>query len=107
MFINTVKSLADNFTEFKRLVHAYVWAYVKEYVYAETEETYKFIFRQFVVIGEDEAAIKDKAYKYLRSLYSEDAFVITNIIPYREELSRELRKDFTDVLEEICATQYN
>lgn len=27
MFINTTKSLEDNFTGFKRVVYAYVWAF--------------------------------------------------------------------------------
>ena len=63
MYINTVESLKDSFTPFKRVVYAYVWARVKEWVYTETEETYEFVFRQFVVIGEDEANIKHKADK--------------------------------------------
>lgn len=105
MYINTVESIKDSFTSFKRVVCAYVWAQVKEYVYTETDETYKFVFCQFVVIGEDESDIKDKADKYLRSAYPADAYIITNIIPYKEVLSRELRKDISDVLEKIHSAQ--
>ena len=105
MYINTVESLKDSFTSFKRVVCAYVWAQVKERVYTETEEAYEFVFCHFVVIGEDEATIKDKADKYLRSLYPPDAYVITNIIPCKEVLTRELRKEFSDVLEKIHSAQ--
>lgn len=105
MFINTVKSLEDSFTGFKRVVYAYVWAHVKEYEYTGTEEIYKFIFRQFIIIGEDEFDIKAKADKELRDAYPEGDFVITNIIPYKETLTRELRKEFRDVLEEIHSPQ--
>lgn len=105
MYINTVDSLKDSFTPFKRVVYAYVWAQAKEWVYTETEETYEFVFCQFVVIGEDEANIKDKADKYLRSLYPADGYVITNIIPYKEVLTRELRREISDVLEKIYSAQ--
>lgn len=101
MFINTVKSLEDSFTGFKRVVYAYVWAHVKEHEYTGTEEIYKFIFRQLIILGEDEFDIKAKAEKELRDAYPEGDFVITNIIPYKETLTRELRREFTDVLEEI------
>lgn len=105
MFINTVNSLEDSFTGFKRVVYAYVWAHAKEYVYTETEETYKFIFRQLIILGEDEFDIKAKADKELRGAYPEGDFVITNIIPYKETLTRELRREFTDVLEKIHSAQ--
>ena len=100
MYINTVESLKDSFTDFKRIIYAYVWVHV-----IETEETHSFVFRQFIVIGEDEAAIKDKAYKYLSSVYPEDTYIITNIIPYKEVFYRELKKEFTDVLEKIHSAQ--
>lgn len=105
MYINTVGSLKNSFTDFKKLIYAYVWAQGKEYVYTDRGEDYRFIFRQFVVIGEDEAAIKDKADKYLRSLYPAEAYVITNIIPYKEVLTRELRKEVSDVLKKIHSAQ--
>ena len=44
MYINTVDSLKDSFTPFKRVVWAYVWAQVKECVHTETEEKYEFVF---------------------------------------------------------------
>lgn len=105
MYINTVESIKDSFTSFKRVVYAYVWAQVKEYVYTDIGEDYSFIFRQFVVIGEDESIIKDKAYKYLSSVYPEGTYIITNIIPYKEVLYRELRREFSDVLEKIHSAQ--
>lgn len=105
MFINTVNSLEDSFTGFKRVVYAYVWANVKEHVYTATGEIDKFIFRQLTIIGEDEFDIKAKADKELRDAYPEGDFVITNIIPYKETLTRELRKEFRDVLEEIHSPQ--
>lgn len=105
MYINTVDSLKDSFTSFKRVVYAYVWVHVEEYIHIETDETQAFIFRQFIVIGEDEAAIKDKAYKYLRSVYPDGTYIITNIIPYKEVLYRELRREFSDVLEKIHSAQ--
>lgn len=33
MYINTVGSLKNSFTDFKKLIYAYVWVQVKEYVY--------------------------------------------------------------------------
>lgn len=105
MYINTVESLKDSFTDFKRVVHAYVWAQVKEYDYTETDETYRFVFCQLEVVGEDEANIKDKADKFLRSAYPAEAYIITNIIPYKEVLTRELRKEISDVLREIHSAQ--
>ncbi len=105
MYINTVESLKDSFTDFKRVVYAYVWVQLKEYVHIQTGEDYRLIFRQFVVIGENESIIKDKAYKYLRSVYPDGTYIITNIMPYKEVLYRELKKEFTDVLEKIHSAQ--
>lgn len=105
MYINTVGSLKNSFTDFKKLIYAYVWVQVKEYVYTDRGEDYSFIFRQFVVIGEDESIIEDKAYRYLRSVYPEGTYIITNIIPYKEVFYRELKKEFTDVLKKIHSAQ--
>lgn len=105
MYINTVESLKDSFTDFKRIIYAYVWVRVEEYNHIETDDTHVFVFRQFIVIGEDEAVIKDKAYKYLRSVYPAGTYIITNIIPYKEVLYRELRREFSDVLEKIHSAQ--
>ena len=69
-----------------------MWVQVKEYVYTDRGEDYSFIFRQFVVIGEDESIIEDKAYRYLRSVYPEGTYIITNIIPYKEVFYRELKR---------------
>lgn len=100
MYINTVESLKDSFTDFKKIIYAYVWVHV-----IETEETHEFIFRQFIVIGEDEADIKNKADKYIRRVYPTGTYIITNIIPYKEVLYRELRREFSDVLEKIHSAQ--
>lgn len=105
MYINTVESLKESFTSFKRTVYAYVWVQVKEYVHTDTDEYYTFTFRIFAVIGEDESNIKDKAYNYLSSVYPAGSYIITNIIPYKEVFYRELKKEFTDVLEKIHSAQ--
>lgn len=44
MFINTTKSLEDNFTDFKRIIYAYVWVHVEENIHIETEETQTLFF---------------------------------------------------------------
>lgn len=102
MYMNTVESLKDSFTPFKRVVYAYVWAQVKEYVYTDRGEDYTFIFRILVVSGEDENTILKKANKELRSAYPEGAYIITNIMPFKEILSRELKKEYKDVIEKFC-----
>lgn len=102
MYINTVDSLKDSFTSFKRTVYAYVWVQVKEYAYIDGEEYSTFIFRVLVMSGEDEITILEKANKELRSLYSEDGYIITNIVPFKEILSRELKKEHKDVIEKFC-----
>ena len=102
MYINTVESLKDSFTSFKRVVYAYVWVQVKEYAYIDGEEYSTFIFRILVMSGEDEITILEKANKELRSLYPEDGYIITNIVPFKEILSRELKKEHKDVIEKFC-----
>lgn len=102
MYINTVDSLKDSFTPFKRVVYAYVWVQVKEYAYIDSEEYSTFIFRVLVMSGEDEITIVEKANKELRSLYTEDGYIITNIVPFKEILTRELKKEHKDVIEKFC-----
>ena len=58
-----------------------------------------------MVVDEDEASIKDEADKHLRSLYPAGGYVITNIISYKEVLTRELKKEISDVLKQIHSAQ--
>ena len=105
MYINTVDSLKDSFTPFKRVVWAYVWAFTLK----NNEKGFclhNLEFHCYISVGDDEEAILKKVNEYLQEFYKNDEYVITNIIPYKEELKRELKKEHSDVFKKILNRKY-
>lgn len=101
MLINTVKSLEDSFTGFKRVVYAYVWVFIKKESDDEFDFSQYWEFNSYISTGEDEKEIWKKVNEYLREFYQEDDYFITNVIPYKEILRRELKGEHSRALKEI------
>lgn len=101
MFINTTKSLEDNFTDFKRVIYAYVWVFIKKESDDELDFSTYWEFNSYCYTGEDEKEILKKVNEYLQEFYQEDEYFITNIIPYMEILRRGLKEEHSRALKEI------
>lgn len=64
-------------------------------------------FHCYISVGDDEEAILKKVNEYLQEFYKNDEYIITNIIPYKEVLKRELKKEHSDVLKKIHNREFD
>lgn len=92
MYINTVKSLEDSFTMFKRVVYAQVWVFIMRESEHNSGLGYNMGYESYIFAGEDEKEILKKANEYLRQFYQDDEYSIIKVTPYKEILTRELRE---------------